>query len=90
MPMAEATKIWTLAELDSLPDDGNTYELLGGALFVTPPPSDYHETIGARLHALLVPGHDDEVEKETLVWHPTGATRALTIGLAEVFGIERS
>lgn len=54
MPMAE-TKVWTLEELHSLPDDGNKYELLHGELFVTPAPTFDHETIIARLNALLVP-----------------------------------
>lgn len=49
------TKVWTLEELHSLPDDGNKYELLHGELFVTPAPTFDHETIIARLHALLVP-----------------------------------
>ena len=60
MAMAE-TKVWTLEELHSLPDDGNKYELLHGELFVTPAPTFDHETIIARLNALLVPfvmGHD--------------------------------
>jgi Uma2 family endonuclease len=51
--MAQA-KVWTLAELHNLPDDGNRYELLHGELFVTPAPSFDHETIIARLHAVLV------------------------------------
>src|SRR5437879_10945231 len=55
MHMATQTKRWTLEELHSLPDDGNKYELVRGDLFVTPPPSEEHETILARLHALLIP-----------------------------------
>jgi hypothetical protein len=51
--MAAATKVWTLEELHSLPDDGNKYELIHGELFVTPPPTDPHETIAARLTRLL-------------------------------------
>jgi Uma2 family endonuclease len=54
MPMA-ATKIWTLEELHSLPDDGNKYELVHGELFVTPAPTVDHETILARLNRLLEP-----------------------------------
>lgn len=38
-----------------MPDDGNKYELVRGELFVTPLPTDEHETILARLTALLVP-----------------------------------
>jgi Uma2 family endonuclease len=53
--MAPATKVWTLEELHSLPDDGNKYELVRGELFVTPPATFDHETIGARLHRLIDP-----------------------------------
>jgi Uma2 family endonuclease len=53
--MATATKRWTLEELHSLPDDGNKYELINGELFVTPPPTDQHETILARLTRILDP-----------------------------------
>ena len=55
MQMATQTKQWTLEEVHSLPDDGNKYELVRGELFVTPPPSDDHETITARLTRLLDP-----------------------------------
>ena len=55
MHMATQTKRWTLEEVHSLPDDGNKYELVRGELFVTPPPSESHETILARLHAILMP-----------------------------------
>ena len=48
-------KRWTLAELHSLPDDGNKYELLRGDLLVTPAPTDPHETIAARLTRMLDP-----------------------------------
>ncbi|MGQ0649537.1 MAG: Uma2 family endonuclease [Gemmatimonadaceae bacterium] len=55
MSMATETKRWTLEEVHSLPDDGNTYELVHGDLLVTPPPSDPHETIAARLTRILDP-----------------------------------
>jgi Uma2 family endonuclease len=55
MRMATRTKRWTLAELHRLPDDGNTYELVRGDLFVTPPPTNDHETIAARLTRILDP-----------------------------------
>jgi len=54
VPIA-ARKRWTLRELHSLPDDGNTYELIHGELFVTPPPTDEHETIAAVLTRMLDP-----------------------------------
>ena len=52
---ATQSKVWTLEEVHSLPDDGNKYELIRGELFVTPPPTDDHETISARLTRLLDP-----------------------------------
>lgn len=55
MVMATETKHWTLAELHRLPDDGNKYELVRGVLFVTPAPTDPHETIAARIRHLLMP-----------------------------------
>jgi Uma2 family endonuclease len=55
MLMAHSSGTWTLAELDRLPEDGNSYELVDGALFVTPPPSPAHEQLAARLLAILVP-----------------------------------
>jgi Uma2 family endonuclease len=55
MHMAASPKQWTLAELHSLPDDGNKYELVDGELYVTPPPNADHETILARLSRLLEP-----------------------------------
>jgi Uma2 family endonuclease len=55
MYMATESKFWTMDELHRLPDDGNKYELVRGELFVTPPPSQEHETIAARLTRLLDP-----------------------------------
>lgn len=71
--MATTHKIWTLEELHSLPDDGNKYELVRGELFVTPSPTDEHETILARLTALLVPFV--AVNKLGLVYHPRAVLR---------------
>ena len=55
MAMPAASKQWTIQELHSLPDDGNKYELIHGALYVTPPASPGHDTAIARLNALLTP-----------------------------------
>jgi Uma2 family endonuclease len=55
MFVATKLKRWTLGELHSLPDDGNKYELIHGELFVTPSPTDDHETISARLSRILDP-----------------------------------
>ena len=54
--MAVATHLdWTLEQLHRLPDDGNKYELVRGELFVTPPPSEEHEFITARLSRIIDP-----------------------------------
>lgn len=55
MSMSTTRKVWTLGELHRLPDDGNKYELVRGELFVTPAPTDEHETIAARLTRVLDP-----------------------------------
>ena len=56
MAMANSVqKKWTIEELESLPDDGNKYELIYGQLFVTPAPTVSHETILARLSRILGP-----------------------------------
>jgi Uma2 family endonuclease len=34
---------WTIEDLDRLPDDGNRYEIIDGALYVTPAPSMSHQ-----------------------------------------------
>lgn len=73
MAMPAAVKQWTLVELHSLPDDGNKYELVHGDLYVTPPPSPGHDTVIARLNALLIPYVVRE--KLGLVFHPRSVIR---------------
>ncbi len=56
MPMAHPQrKRWTLEEVHALPEDGNKYELVDGELWVTPAPSNRHETILTRLDRILAP-----------------------------------
>ena len=43
----------TRDDLDALPDDGHRYELIDGALIVTPAPSRTHQTIVGELFVLL-------------------------------------
>lgn len=73
MAVAISIRQWTLEDLERLPEDGNTYELVHGELFVTPPPATGHEDVIARLNALLVP----YVERERLghVYFPRGVVR---------------
>jgi Uma2 family endonuclease len=79
MHMATHLKRWTLDEVHSLPDDGNKYELVNGELFVTPPPSDYHETVLAKVTRLLGP----YVSRNGLglIYHPRAVIR---VGGSEV------
>lgn len=73
MAMPATTRPWTLAEMHRLPDDGNKYELIHGELYVTPPPFPEHDTVIARLTALLVP----YVLRQNLglVYHPRSVIR---------------
>jgi hypothetical protein len=73
MQMATKLKRWTLEEVHRLPDDGNKYELVRGDLFVTPPPTDDHETIAARLAKALTPYV--EAQRLGLVYRPRAVLR---------------
>ena len=53
MGMALTVPRYTVADLDLLPDDGNRYEVLAGALLVTPSPGSAHQGVAARLSALF-------------------------------------
>ena len=53
MHMATKTRRWTRTDIDRMPEDGNRYEVVDGALFVSPPPSPEHEGIIYELAALL-------------------------------------
>src|SRR3954466_9664093 len=55
MHMAIKTRRWVRADLDRLPDDGNTYEVVRGELFVSPPPRFEHQAVVTRLVHLIVP-----------------------------------
>jgi len=53
MDMVLAVPRYTLADLETLPDDGNRYELLDGLLLVTPAPSLEHQLVVSNLFRLL-------------------------------------
>jgi Uma2 family endonuclease len=59
MAMPQLVRRYTVADLDDFPDDGNRYELIRGALHVSPPPARRHQRIVQRLflalHAYLEP-----------------------------------
>lgn len=44
---------FTRHDLEGMPDDGNRYELIDGALVVTPSPSRRHQGVSSRLHRAL-------------------------------------
>jgi len=48
-----ATKEWTYPMLESLPDDGNRYEIIDGELHVTPPPGFPHQGVSWELARLI-------------------------------------
>ena len=52
-PIPERT-MWTVADVEALPDDGNRYEILHGELLMTSMPSSGHQRIAMRLSVLLV------------------------------------
>jgi len=50
-----APRPWTRSDLERLPDDGNRYEVLDGALLVTPQAAVTHQWLASRLIELLGP-----------------------------------
>jgi Uma2 family endonuclease len=73
MEPAPREKRWTLGEMHALPEDGNKYELVYGELWVTPAPTDRHETILARLTRVLCPYV--QAQRLGLVYHPRAVFR---------------
>jgi len=73
MHTAPQRRRWTLEEVHALPEDGNKYELVHGELWVTPAPTNRHETILARLTRIL----DPYVEAQALgfVYRPRAVFR---------------
>jgi Uma2 family endonuclease len=55
MRMATKARYWTRDDLADLPDDGNRYEVLDGALLVTPQASYRHQLVATRLIVILEP-----------------------------------
>ena len=52
-PLPERT-MWTVADVEALPEDGNRYEILHGELLVTPLPSNGHQYISANLLVIVM------------------------------------
>jgi Uma2 family endonuclease len=70
MSMASPAKVWTVDMLESLPEDGNRYEIIAGELFVTPAPAISHERVGQRLGKLLDAYADAELAKVEVFFVP--------------------
>ena len=55
MVMPDAVRVWTREEVLALPDDGKRYELIDGALLVSPAPSWLHQYAVMRLYDRVHP-----------------------------------
>lgn len=53
---------WTTDDLDALPEDGIRRELIDGVLFVSPSPTNIHQTVAARLVVALEEGRPPEFD----------------------------
>lgn len=53
MHMVTASRRWTRADLEDLPEDGSRYEVLDGVLLVTPAPFVPHQFTATRLTVVL-------------------------------------
>jgi hypothetical protein len=56
-----AGRPFTVAELDRMPDDGRRYELLDGALVVSPRPTTIHQFVAMRLLRVLADACPDDL-----------------------------
>jgi Uma2 family endonuclease len=76
VPVMPRDHDWTTADLDHLPDDGLRYELLDGALVVSPAPSLLHQRVVTRICALLNDAcpADLEVFVGPVDWQPNRRT----------------
>lgn len=54
MTLLPQSRPLTVADLETIPDDGHRYELIDGALIVTPSPSLPHQRAAGRLFSALV------------------------------------
>ena len=52
-PLVPASSLWTFADLERLPDDGNRYEIIDGSLLVSPAPTPRHQKITYLLNRIL-------------------------------------
>ena len=55
MVMPDTIRVWTREEVLALPDDGNRYELIDGALLVSPSPRAIHQFAVMRMYDRVAP-----------------------------------
>lgn len=55
MPALSAPTYWTATLVRELPDDGNRYECIDGALLVTPSPGNLHQSVVMELALRVAP-----------------------------------
>jgi Uma2 family endonuclease len=67
--MAPATTLWTVDQLQAMPEDGHRRELVGGVLLVTPAPSPTHQSVVLRL-AIRIAAYLDTVRVGALFLGP--------------------
>jgi Uma2 family endonuclease len=51
---------WTTDDLDELPEDGHRYQLIDGALIVSPSPTSFHQKLASRIEDALESTCPDE------------------------------
>jgi Uma2 family endonuclease len=56
MSSTAASNAFTIEDLEALPDDGNRYELIGGAIVMTPAPEPVHQRVSRRRQPGLAHG----------------------------------
>lgn len=62
---------WDRARWETLPDDGNRYEVIGGVLYMTTAPSSFHQWIIRQITRVLF-AHIDDAGIGVTVWSPIG------------------
>ena len=67
---------WTYQEYAALPDDGRRYEIIGGVLYMSPSPSEAHQSIVTRLVYHLF-GHVEVAERGRVYVSPFDVELAL-------------
>ncbi len=56
MTTTDVSNALTVEDLEALPDDGRRYELIGGAIVMTPAPEPVHQRVSRRVFTLLNDG----------------------------------